>query len=354
MLPCTLQDAAFMVAYELNHDKRTPETDLVRKGPRNIKPERSHLEEGLVSIFERHWSWKRQEYVPGRVPVNKVRLERVIDGVRQSSKLAKAVADIRALRQGPEESDGDFKRRKGKLKNALPSMTASGTFEYRKVDALVRHSGFVVIDIDEGIDGHDAAIAFREEVSAEPEVVGAFVSPSFGVKAIVAIDPIPGDKVQHKAAYYFIASSFQRRFGVPVDLSGSDVARLCFLSHDPDAQLRLYYKRLKWRAAPHVKERVYKRSANKPDEDVVEKALRFIPAEDYGIWWKIGRALHSEYGESGFVLFDQWSATSGKYNARSVRGQWDALASDTNSEITIATLMHYAKEYGWEARRCQR
>ena len=33
-------------------------------------------------------------------------------------------------------------------------------------------------------------------------------------------------------------------------------------------------------------------------------------------WWKIGAAIYSEFGASGFSIWDYWSAKSSKYSPR--------------------------------------
>ena len=79
----------------------------------------------------------------------------------------------------------------------------------------------------------------------------------------------------------------------------------------------------------------------------IREALAYIdPNIDYDIWLKIGMALQDQFGESGIYIWDAWSAKGSKYkNLKDLQNHWHSFRKD--SGITIATLLHYAKERGW-------
>lgn len=79
----------------------------------------------------------------------------------------------------------------------------------------------------------------------------------------------------------------------------------------------------------------------------VESALAYIPADcGYDDWYKIGAAIYSEFGASGFSIWDYWSAKSSKYTPR---GMQDKYASFTNiHDIKIATVYRMAIDNGWQ------
>ncbi len=56
--------------------------------------------------------------------------------------------------------------------------------------------------------------------------------------------------------------------------------------------------------------------------DKVWEMLSFIPADDREDWIKIGMALKSEFGDSGFSLFEEWSKSSVKYDSNAVKSVW--------------------------------
>lgn len=79
-------------------------------------------------------------------------------------------------------------------------------------------------------------------------------------------------------------------------------------------------------------------------QDVV-KLLAVIPADDRDTWWKVGAAIKNEWGDDGFDIWDEWSRTdAAKYKAQDQQRQWRSFKED---QITLGTIVHFAKENGW-------
>lgn len=117
----------------------------------------------------------------------------------------------------------------------LPFVIPYGVFSRRNNDALISASGLVVVDID-----HLASLGEAEQIRdllfADPylETRLAFVSPGgLGVKLF-----IPGDMTVRWAMSY-IQLMYADSFKGEVDTCGKDIARCCFLSHDPNAKIFL-------------------------------------------------------------------------------------------------------------------
>jgi hypothetical protein len=70
----------------------------------------------------------------------------------------------------------------------------------------------------------------------------------------------------------------------------------------------------------------------------------------YRVWIEIGAALHREFGESGFTLFDAWSAKSPQYDVEDCKAKWKGLRSMT--QFSAGTILHYADlaSPGWRDR----
>jgi hypothetical protein len=81
------------------------------------------------------------------------------------------------------------------------------------------------------------------------------------------------------------------------------------------------------------------------DIERVRAALAFVPADDRKIWLEVGMALKSELGDAGRELFDEWSATSKKFDVNGQEKAWNSLGK--RSGVTLGTLYYYAKEGGW-------
>jgi len=82
------------------------------------------------------------------------------------------------------------------------------------------------------------------------------------------------------------------------------------------------------------------------DEQRVIEALRFVPADEYFMWLRLGMALKDALGERGRPIWDSWSQTSDKFNDRDQEKTWRAFR---RHGITIGTLFHYAKQNGWRS-----
>jgi hypothetical protein len=115
-------------------------------------------------------------------------------------------------------------------KKRLPGVLWSGTFSERKKDALLQHSGLLCADLDEL---GDQLAAVRAKLRESPHVWALFVSPTGdGLKCVFRVQP---DAHAHKASFHAVEEHVRVLTGIQIDQSCSDVARLCFLSHDPDA-----------------------------------------------------------------------------------------------------------------------
>lgn len=83
------------------------------------------------------------------------------------------------------------------------------------------------------------------------------------------------------------------------------------------------------------------------DRAKVESALAYIPADcGYDDWWKIGAAIYSEFGASGFSIWDYWSAKSSKYSPRGMNDKYNSFANI--HDIKIATVYRMAIDNGWQ------
>lgn len=83
--------------------------------------------------------------------------------------------------------------------------------------------------------------------------------------------------------------------------------------------------------------------------ELIRAALAHIPANlPRDEWARVGMAIKSEYPDStGFDLFDAWSASAGdRYNKKAVASTWRSIKA--GGGVAVATLLHLAKEHGFE------
>ena len=155
----------------------------------------------VVSIFKNYYS----EGVD-------VQIEYVFDKIRQGGDFVETINKIRSLEDENEQQ---------RLKKTLPGVTFCGTFKHRKSDKLINSTGLVILDFD--------------EKGVIPEMSEYFYalwkSPRGGYKALVKIPAVKND-AEFKRYFYSIQNHFP-----DVDVSGKDISRFCFISHDPDLYL---------------------------------------------------------------------------------------------------------------------
>src|SRR5476651_1031624 len=83
-------------------------------------------------------------------------------------------------------------------------------------------------------------------------------------------------------------------------------------------------------------------------EGAARAALTFIPSDDRDLWWRMGMALKSEFGEGGFDLFHDWSERGASYDAKAVKSTW--LSFKPGGKVTIGTLIAEAKRGGFNPK----
>jgi hypothetical protein len=80
------------------------------------------------------------------------------------------------------------------------------------------------------------------------------------------------------------------------------------------------------------------------DELRMRDALFAINADDREIWMRMGMAIKHELGEGGRALWDEWSATSDKFDRRDQERTWDSFK---RNGVSAGTIFHEAKQAGW-------
>ena len=143
----------------------------------------------------------------------------------QGDKYMDDILKIRALVLEGKMEEAD------ELKKKLPAFTPSGTFEGGiKPDCLIQYSSIIVLDYDNLT--AEQLVAVFAVAKALPYTFSCFLSPKGnGVKILVEVT---SSKEYHKQAYNQIADFYEKNTGLPIDRSGSNINRLCFVSYDPN------------------------------------------------------------------------------------------------------------------------
>ncbi len=233
------------------------------------------------------------------------------------------------------------KEARNALKKDLPCCTPSGLFRERAKEGLIRHSGFICIDID----GQDNPTitdwqGFVSELGHLKEVSFAGLSAS-GTGAFCLI-PISNPQ-QHEAHFKAAEDDFLR-YGIIIDHACKDVSRLRLYSYNDNPYINENVK---------VYTRIYKQKtiqnhfySHGDDVDrlvqkIVETNTNIVP--DYQSWFEVAGALANV--PNGRELFHEISRIDGaKYDPKDCDKQFGKVRAGAG--ININTLFYYAKLNG--------
>lgn len=223
-----------------------------------------------------------------------------------------------------------------KQKKSLYAFTPSGTFiSGRKPDVMKSYSNIIILDIDK-LDQPTLQMA-REKAEKEDYTFALFESPSGnGLKILVRVNT---GREHHLVAYNQVKGHYESVVGLPIDRSGKDITRLCFVSYDPEAFLYLNSK-----VYPVNTNLALEQDISKVAEQIEQSKLDF--ANDYESWRNVGFALCDALGESGRGYFHRVSKFNENYNPEICNDQYTKCQKATGHGITIKTFFYLAKNYG--------
>ena len=162
-------------------------------------------------------------------PYKAIALTDVVKAI-QCQKSRKLTETLRSIAN--EEEASRFKR------THFDYVTFSGTFNTRKSSELIGYSGYMVIDVDD-VDPVEVKTKLLSQQYFDIALM--FTSPSGnGVKVVVA-STTPDE---HKQVFRMYQRCFDKKLGVVVDNSGSDIARACFIAYDEEVY---FNPNVKWR-----------------------------------------------------------------------------------------------------------
>jgi VirE N-terminal domain len=161
-------------------------------------------------------------------------INEVLDQIRngQYSKTVQNLRDL--LRKGDSES---YKAEKLKL----PAVTFCGTFiNSRKKVNLKEYNNLIVLDIDKLT--QEKLQQAVKDLENDKYVFAYWISPSNnGIKGLVHLNfKFECDDIDicHKNAFEKLSNYFLSTYDILLDASGNDTTRLCFLSDDPDLNIK--------------------------------------------------------------------------------------------------------------------
>lgn len=144
----------------------------------------------------------------------------------KNGKWEKHVSPVRALEYKSEEYNA--------AKNRLPAFTMSGVFPQgqRENNSIVAHSGRIVIDIDNIGDNIDD---YRQKLEADEFSEAVFLS--VGAKGLGVTVKINGEK--HVETFIQLEQYYLEVYGIQIDKSCKNVARIRYVTYDPNMYLNM-------------------------------------------------------------------------------------------------------------------
>ncbi len=275
--------------------------------------------------------------------------DEIIRRITGDEELKTEVSEIRRLTKRYEQSnDLADRNEKEAQKTKLPAFVPAGEFSHRKTHSLTKYWGRIVMDIDHIKDPERLRAMIKS--NHEPSVIMAFLSPSgTGLKVIHQLEYPELKSIEetvdfHKQAFVSLINLYKSKYRVTeIDLSGSDLCRLCYYSYDdkayynPDAKgWAFVYNRKSISTEPNLNSRIegYYLRFNNDDEhssySVVQNIIKWCVSENisllehYNDWIKAMFVLKNSfsYSNTGLELFLQLSSTSSKFRQEECIKKW--------------------------------
>lgn len=244
------------------------------------------------------------------------------------------------------------------FKVKLPAVTFSGVFHTkRKKQFLEDYTKILVLDFDK-IPRIDL---FEENIKNDPYVFSCWLSPSAtGYKVLIKTNFEPHE---HELVFDSLVVYFKEKYNFDVDISGSDVTRLCLLSYDPN--LFVNHQSLMWNEAL-IQEKTdditflsfsndKKLSLNGKDIEIIKRLIRYLKSrnisitETYEKWYKIALAFSHIFPYTiGQKLFLQLSRLDGaRHDEEKSTSLFEYCYRNNQKKIKLSTVLFYAKEKGF-------
>ncbi len=155
------------------------------------------------------------------------------------------------------------------------------------------------------------------------------------------------------------------RMGITIDKSCSNPNRLRYYSYDRDAYINInadIYTRMLEQTkkvkdtnvtynTDTITENIEKVEMLESDKKQIMDMIKYLTinkidiTKDYGDWIKIGAGIVNAFGDRGYILFDNISRISNKYNSYECEEKYNNLLNNPLSEIGLGSVFHIYKKY---------
>lgn len=240
-----------------------------------------------------------------------------------------------------------------------PLAILQGVCPSHKNDGFESYADIVCLDIDtekphKGTNGNEwvqSWPALRDEIAENPFV--AYCGLSVGGRGLFVLIPIKSHE-QHREHWQALCTLFRDIYGVTIDKATENMARLRFMSFDPDARINTHAAIFEGVERPQTAHKPVSTFTPGDDtEERIEKAVRELEQKGIDItqshdeWKKAGAAIAHYLGERGRNIFQRIAAQYPGYSEReNDRLYNNLLRSYTGRQADIASFFYLCKAYG--------
>jgi hypothetical protein len=259
---------------------------------------------------------------------------------------AKYQPTVEAIRMIKDKAERDAK------KAQLPAITPSGTFSHRSDQSLLKHSGFICLDIDRKDNTHLANFSdIKSQLSKIKQVAYCGLSVS-GEGYYVLIPIAHPDK--HQLHFQALLQLFTQ-FKIRLDQKCGNLSRLRGYSWDTDAYINHQAIPFSGLPAPSSGPTPFKGATNNSptsnDFERVEQLVRQIEQKgiditaDYNYWFAIACNLASAFGEPGRDFFHRISRFHPNYSVAEADKKYShCLRKPNNAPASLGALINSCKK----------
>jgi predicted P-loop ATPase len=244
-----------------------------------------------------------------------------------------------------ELKTAETKEERGRIKGVLPNATMSGYFKKRGAKNLIKHSGFILIDIDNLSSNINKVFNQLKDDIYSYAIFRSVSNTGLGV--LIKIDPS-----KHTESFQSIEAYYQFKYNLEADTACKDVSRTRYVSYDP----KLYENKEAKTFDNFLINKEEGKKYAKLDTTVITNSLlaaleyckehKIDITEGYNNWLVTALSLASSLGEDGRTLFHQFSELNAEYSPERCEEKYDNCMETGNGSVTIGTLFHILQEAG--------
>ena len=218
-------------------------------------------------------------------------------------------------------------------------ITVSGTFQQRKADKLLEHSGLICLDIDSKDQITNVDI---DQIKRDEYVYAVHRSLSGNGYAVF----VKIDGARHLDAFLGLEHYMMAKYLIVLDKSCKDTSRLRFVSYDPDIYInkkaKVFKTYLKKKDKPKPKPPVIKTDF----DEMVVKAGPMNLFDNYEDYIRLAFALTKEFSESGRSYFHALCQSSPKYLHKQAERDYNIAMQRSETGVSIASVYYIFKQSG--------